>query len=52
MLEHELAAAEASELHEYLDTQGVRRFVDDTCQVRLSLIERVQMYVIMSKNQY
>jgi hypothetical protein len=51
-LEQELRAAEALELSEFLDAQGVRRFVDDTCEVELTLIERVQMYVIMSNDTY
>lgn len=50
--EHELMLAEASELSEFLDSEGVRRFTDDTCESQLSLIERVKMYAIMNSNKY
>lgn len=49
--EHELMAAEALELSEFLDSEGVRRFIDDTCESQLSLIERVQLYATMT-NKY
>ena len=50
--EHELMAAEGFELSEFLDSEGVRSFTDDTCESRLSLIERVQLYATMKSNKY